>query len=118
MQERGTFRLTYESTEIGVARDAFCSDDTWHGTFEMTADPAAGAVEQRLTTFVKFCMEWNERARAEADGADPAEFDRFSTTIRSGCWRAIQPDGTALALAESPVFFRSGDVTWRVSSSV
>ncbi len=109
--------MVYDTTEVGIVRNAFCSDETWYGRFEMTADPEAGAVEREIADFVEFCIEWNERARACAETADPAEFNRFSAVVEDGRWQAVELDGTALRIAEAPVFFRGGDVTWRVSES-
>jgi hypothetical protein len=104
--------LTCQERTVGHIRDEFLSDGTWFGVFQCALVGPEDAESRRLRQFVVFCEEWNERARA--GGADAAEFDAYSELIGDGIWRVRSESGETLLIENAPVFFKGGDITWRI----
>jgi len=110
------FTLWYGPILIGNIVKAFESEWTWYGTLKREISSDQGPLARRLLDFIGFCKEWNERARNRSDPPDAAEFDQFSDLLQSGQWMTKDSSGRANIVAEAPVFFEGGDVTWRVAS--
>lgn len=105
--------LWHDSSVIGAVRDPFHSDDTWYGVLDRTIKPI-GEAASRLIQFIEFCEDWNDRNLADPEHPpDPAEFDRFSDLIESELWVIKGGDGMDAQILKAPVFFASGEITWR-----
>ena len=108
------FRLYYRDVLVGVIKNPFYSDDTWFGTFELGTEGRYAELERRVTDYIHFVEDWNERVRRD-DPADPGEFEQYSDLVQSGLWSTKDEGGVVSAIAEAPVFFRGGDISWRMT---
>lgn len=106
--------LWYQTIRVGRIANAFESDATWFGTFTPLPSEDRGTLRDEIDAYIAFCRAWDERLRDPANPPDAAEFDRYRALIHSGLWCVRWSDGASDAIAEAPVFFFDGDVTWRV----
>jgi hypothetical protein len=106
--------LWYGDVLVGHVRDAFCSDATWHGNFDIQLLPDDDEQAPRLIDFIDFCEKWDERLTGDpSNPPDAAEFDRFSDLLTSGLWFVTNAAGETCQIDEAPVFFAGGEVSWR-----
>ena len=80
--------LRWRDVPVATLHDAVVSDGVWFARTTMLV----ASTETELVDFVRFCVDWNERARTSTP--DPAEFDRFGTLFTPGIWAVITRDGT------------------------
>jgi len=115
MSASAELTLLYGTLKVGDIREAFCSDATWYGVFKPTIRPHDGDLAQRLLDFIAFCEDWNERVRRSSTGMpDAAVFDCFDDITRSGFWATETQLGQKSRIANAPVFFLGGEISWRV----
>jgi hypothetical protein len=102
---------------IGHIRDVHFSDDTWYGSFEGAPRSQESPLLARILDFISFSEDWNGRVeRNPANPPDASEFGRYSDLLTSGLWFTRSPQGDASHIAEAPVFFSGGEVTWRTQA--
>jgi hypothetical protein len=117
MNTQSELSLWYGTMLVGQIKEAFSSDATWHGVFEPQVDPADGPVARRVWEFIEFCERWNDRVRASPEEPpDATEFDRYTDVLKSGLWRTKDALGQENQIAEAPVFFRGGEVSWHLEN--
>ena len=107
-------KLKYGDIELGVIKDAFESDDTWFGTFQLSLLKGGTEIEFRLIEFITFCKEWHTRLSTEQE-YDASEFDSFKDILCSGLWMAVLVltlDGVIHQIHEAPVFV-DDKISWR-----
>jgi len=106
--------LWYGDVLIGRVMDVFLSDMTWFGNLERVVHRCDGELAHRLGSFIDFCEDWNERTlKHPADAPDAAEFDQYSDVLKSGLWIVRNSAGESVRIAEAPVFFHGGGISWR-----
>lgn len=113
MDQNNALLLRYESVVVGIIDDAFESDCTWFGVFSPTIKPDC-TLHERLLEFINFSKDWNERERDNPIPPDTVEWDRFRDLISSGLWQIVDSHDVVTSVAESPVFFEGGDITWAI----
>jgi len=104
--------LWYGAVLVGRLDDVFMSDGIWFAEVELALGEAIGQLEHELVEFIAFCEDWNERQK----GNDPPAadgFGRYTELIRGG-WYVRFDDGGRGVIDEAPVFFRAGEVSWRM----
>lgn len=118
MDTSSNMTLWYGNVLIGRISDTFFSDDTWYGILERLVHPDDGEFSHRLVSFIDFCKDWNERILNDpADPPDASEFDQYSDILKSGLWVVRDSAGETTRIAEAPVFFNRGDISWRTDDS-
>lgn len=106
--------LYFLNTLVGELHNVFESDGVWFG--QMKTKPAFqsdGAANDRLLCYIHFAEDWNERVR-NGERASTEEFDSFRDVLDPGKWRVTGLGFESVGLAEAPVFFRGGDLSWRL----
>jgi hypothetical protein len=107
-------RLFCSGLAVASLTGAFSSDRTWYARFRLELDQPQIDLARRILEFVELSKDWNDRiVRNPAAPPDPAEFDVFSDLVNSNCWTAECDDGQLHPIAEAPVFFKEGEVSWR-----
>jgi len=110
-------KLYYGSLLVGTIRNAFQSDGTWYGTTDL--GPGVGSAAQggelsrEIAEYIRFTEEWNERVH-RGEPADASEFDRYSNLLKSRQWSTRDEKGKVSHIAEAPVFFTGGEVSWQI----
>jgi hypothetical protein len=108
--------LYYGDCVIGHIRDVFYSDETWYGMFEKVRHSHENPLVDRILEFISFSEDWNGRVeRNPQEPPDASAFGRYSDLLTSGLWLARSAEGDVWHIAEAPVFFPGGDVTWRTN---
>ncbi len=108
--------LWYGSLLIGHIRNPFCSDATWHGTIDRVVDPNRSEIARRVTNYMDFCADWNERTRNDpANAPDAAEFVQYADLLSSQVWLTKSSNGERRSIVDAPVFFVGGEISWRLS---
>jgi hypothetical protein len=102
--------LWFDGVLVGHIREPFQSDGTWFDILERAVQPSDSELPRRLSEFIRFCEDWNERVRD--DSADAAEFDSYADVVKSGLWVTIDSVGRSTRIADAPVFFSGDEVTW------
>src|SRR5262249_38273845 len=108
--------LFYDKIFIGHISGVFHSDNTWYGVLEKAKPSTEDCLIRRLFAFLSFSEQWKERnARNPSKPPAPTAFDQYSDLLTSGLWFTRSAQGDIWHVAEAPVFFPGGDVTWRAS---
>jgi hypothetical protein len=76
-------KLYCRNLAIGIIRNAFCDDETWHGEFQLGLSPTDSKLARQIVDFIHFVEDWNERV-GRNESPDPKEFDQYSDLIKSG----------------------------------
>jgi hypothetical protein len=103
-------QLYYGTVLVGYIAVPFYSDRTWYGTFQPGSVATDDPISQRVTLFIEFCQDWHRRIKT---GGNAAEFDAFRDIVDSPLWQTVADDGARSPLAEAPVFFPEGVMSWR-----
>ncbi len=105
--------LYFRDVAIGIAKEAFCSDGVWYGTFVPLENDDHIDLRRRVAEFITFCEKWNEEART--GDANLSQFMAFSDVLTKGRWFAKSSQGNRNVLIEdAPNFFVGDEVTFRV----
>ncbi|SRR5579872_1429928 len=105
--------LYYGDIVVGDIAKAFCDDTTWSGVLKPAITVADGPLQKQLLDFIAVSEDWNERVRRDEE-ADPDEFKRYGDLVTSESWTVKRDDRQVDRIATSPVFFRDGEVSWRL----
>jgi hypothetical protein len=109
-----TVQLWYGSQVVGQITGVFLSDDTWFGSFHSDLARRGEKVPERVTEFIEFCQDWNNRVESSPnEPPHPAEFDQYSDLLKSGLWCVKSEQGDVWRISEAPVFAGDGEVSWR-----
>lgn len=109
--------LWYGNILIGRIRDVFFSDGTWFGNLERVVLPCHGELAYRLVSFIDFCEDWNKQyLNHPAAPPDAGEFDQYADLLKSGSWSVRSTAGETARIAEAPVFFNEGEISWRTGA--
>jgi hypothetical protein len=106
-------------SEILVADidDAFLSDDTWFGRYDVKIKKEDGQLESRILEFIEFSRDWNQQtASSPSNPPEVTEFDRFSDLISNRLWTVVSEDGERLSVANAPLFMSATELSWRLRS--
>ncbi len=102
--------LKHNSVAIGRIKHAFCSDDTWYGTFEELSaenDP----LRTEIAEYITFCRDWHERNRNAPPLPRPDEFDRYSVLFEG--WVMEEESGSCASRIDSIPIFDGRQISWR-----
>jgi hypothetical protein len=100
MNQETELDLYYGTKRVGHIGRAFCNDATWHGIFECELRSTDGALASRLTSYIGFSKEWNERLH-KGLRADVSEFQHFHDVVTSGRWTVGAPAGNRARIADA-----------------
>ena len=109
-----SFSLICEALVVGRLENCSCDDDTWNGTIILTIEQHYGELAKRVLQFIKFCQEWNERVLQRLP-SEASEFDEYSDLIKTGLWKTKEANGDVRYIVDAPVFFQSGEVSWKAA---
>jgi hypothetical protein len=111
-------KLYYGALPVGTLRDVFESDGTWYGTLDLDSGIGSKGQEdelsRRIAEYIRFAEEWNERAH-RVEPADASEFDQYSDLVKSRQWSTRDENGEVNQIADAPVFFTGGEVSWQIN---
>jgi hypothetical protein len=98
--------------DVLVARlaNVFISDDVYYAVPERYVSEARLDLVQRLASFIRFSIEWNERCES-TNPPNASEFDAFGDLIGPGKWRVIWANAS-VPILDAPVFY-ANEVSWR-----
>jgi hypothetical protein len=113
VQSSNSAELFFDGFRIGVIKNIFCSDDTWYGEFELNVADTDRAVLGHVAPFIAFCEDWHHHEISNQ--ADVKEFGPYQNVLQTGRWIVMHSDGVKHSIAEAPVFFPRGEVSWRTS---
>jgi len=113
MNTETNLNLWYATILVGRIRNAFTSENTWYGDFELTVDPGSGTLAARLVEFIDVSTTFYDSDPNAPDAPDPvAEFDRFSDLVYSGSWHVETPSGQKRSILGAPAFFDQIEISW------
>jgi hypothetical protein len=104
--------LWYEQTLVGRVSEVVSVDGGLMGVIQFSISDATEQLGREVQRFVDFCIDWNERTRAEDPPPSASEFDAFGTLAQSGKWYAVS-GGVLEVIETAPVFFKGNEVSWR-----
>jgi hypothetical protein len=103
--------IRFRGDIVGYIGDAIESDGTWSGSFEQSTPSVEARSLSRVTQYMVFCKDWNERVR-EGAKADAREFAEYDDVLQNGSWVAVM-NGKSVDIEDGPNFFVDGVVSIR-----